>query len=60
MPPGQCVLLMHGSPALSPVSHVFTHVAPEPKLVTHVAGPDGQGTAPHVTVEGHGHGPLKG
>lgn len=59
-PPWQWASLMHESPTLSPVSHDFTHIAPEPKLVTQIAGPAGQGTLPHVTVDGHGHGPLKG
>ena len=61
MLPGQCALLMHGSPALVPPTHVFTHMAPAPNAVTHgvavvqatlpIAGP-------HGTVDGHGHGPL--
>ena len=48
MPPsGQCVLLMHGWPSLVPPVHVFTHIPAQP-----VHDP------PHVTVDGHGHGPL--
>src|SRR3990172_4853121 len=61
VPPGQCVLLMHGSPSLSPPLHVFTHIAPEPNAVTHTVGVV-QATlpiaGPHVTADGHAHGPL--
>ena len=56
-PPGQCVLLMHGSPVLSPPLHVFTHVAPAPNAVTHTVGVV-QAVLPHVTADGHAHGPL--
>ena len=59
VPPGQCVLLMHGSPALVPPVHVLTHVAPGPKAVTHGVGLV-QPVLPHVTVDGHGQGPLNG
>ena len=57
-PPGQCVLLMHGSPALAPPVHVFTHKAPASNAVSHGALPDVHVTLPHGTADGHGHGPL--
>ena len=57
VPPGQCVLLMHGSPSLAPLLHVFTHVAPAPNAVTHTVGV-AQAKLPHVTADGHAHGPL--
>ena len=47
-PPGQCLVLsMHGWPSLVPPVHVFTHIPAQP-----VHDP------PHVTADGHGHGPL--
>src|SRR3989304_4343045 len=52
---------MHGSPALSPPLHVFTHKDPAPNAVTHGVGlvQDTLPSAgPHVTADGHAHGPL--
>lgn len=46
-PLGQWLLLMHGSPSLSPPMHVFTHMPGQP-----VHEP------PQATVEGRGHGPV--
>ena len=55
------MLLVHGSPALPPPMHVFTHNDPAPNAVTHTPGVV-QATLPiaepHVTADGHGHGPL--
>ena len=52
---------MHESPALAPPVHVFTHMAPAPNAVTQGVGlvqatlPN---AGPHVTADGHAHGPL--
>ena len=55
--PGQCELLMHGSPMLAPPLQVFTHVAPAPNAAMQTPTL-AQGVLPQVTVDGHGHGPA--
>ena len=58
--PGQCVLLMHGSPSLAPPLHVLTHSDPAPNTVTHGVGlvqATLPAAGPHVTADGHAHGP---
>jgi hypothetical protein len=48
---------MHGSPILVPPTHVFTHFDPAPFAVTHGVSVE-QAVTPHVTADGHVHGPL--
>ena len=51
---------MHGSPPFAPPVQVFTQMDPGPNAAVHGAGPDGHATLPHVTSDGHGHGPPNG
>ena len=60
-PPGQCVSLMQGSPALVPPLQVNPHMAPVPSPgrpePVHGVGVEHE-TALQVAGDGHGHGPL--
>ena len=42
---------------MSPPVHVLTHMAPVPNAVTHGVTVE-QLVLPHITVDGHAHGPL--
>ena len=62
-PPGQCALLMQGSPFEAPPLQVNTHMAPVPSPgrseLVHGVG-DEHARRLQVASDGHGHGPLKG